>query len=75
MVLVTNRAATWSHPYDIYWISRTRMKDKKDPATLEAFFSFSFFSFSSSVTYAFPSPIKGEEGRPMKGGSGHKSMT
>ena len=26
------------------------MKEKKDPATLEAFFSLSFFFFSSSVT-------------------------
>ena len=43
------------------------MKEKKDPTTLEAFFSFSFFSISSSVTYAFISPIKGEVGRPMKG--------
>ena len=42
------------------------MKEKKDPATLEAFFSLSFFSFSSSVTRVFPSPIKGEAGRPMK---------
>ena len=46
------------------------MKEKKDPATLEAFFSLSFFSFSSSVTHAFPSPIKGEAGHPMKGGDG-----
>ena len=40
----------------IYRIDGTRMKEKKDPATLEAFFSLSlsFFSFSSSVTRAFP---------------------
>ena len=44
------------------------MKEKKDLATLEAFFSISFFSFSSSVTRFFPSPIKGEAGHPMKGG-------
>ena len=50
-------------PIDVYRISRTRMKEKKDPATLEAFFSFSFFYFSSSVTRAFPSSIKGEAGR------------
>ena len=43
------------------------MKRKKDPAILEAFFSLSFFSFSFAVTRAFPSPIKGEAGRPMKG--------
>ena len=43
------------------------MKEKKDPATLGAFFSLSFFSFFSSVTRAFPSSIKGEAGRPIKG--------
>ena len=43
------------------------MKEKKDPATLEAIFSLSFFSFSSVITRAFPSPIKGEAGHPMKG--------
>ena len=43
------------------------MKEKKDPATLEAFFSLSFFSFSSSVTRVFSSPIKGEAGRPTLG--------
>ena len=43
------------------------MKEKKDPATLEVFFSLSFFSFSFSVTRAFPSPIKGEAGHLMKG--------
>ena len=48
----------------------TRMKEKKDPTTLKAFFSLSFFSFSSSVTHTFPSPIKGEAGRHMKWGSG-----
>ena len=46
------------------------MKEKKNPATLEAFFSLLLFSFSSSVTHAFPSPIKGEAGHPMKGGDG-----
>ena len=40
---------------------------EKDPATLEAFFSLSFFYFSSSVTHAFPSSIKGEAGCPMEG--------
>ena len=43
------------------------MREKKDPAILEAFFSLSFFSFSSAVTRPFPSPIKGEAGHPMKG--------
>ena len=49
------------------------MKEKKDPTILEAFFSLSFFSFSSSVTRAFPSPIKGEAGRPYQR-SEHKNM-
>ena len=43
------------------------MKEKKDPVILEAFFSLSFFSFSSVVTRAFPWPIKGKAGRPLKG--------
>ena len=42
-------------------------KEKKELATLEAFFSLLFFSISSSITHAFPLPIKGEAGRPMKG--------
>ena len=52
------------------------MKEKKDPTTLEAIFplSLSFFSSSSVVTRAFPSPIKGEAGRPMKGGSGQGDL-
>ena len=49
------------------------MKEKKDPVILEAFFSLSFFSFSSSITLAFPWPIKEEAGHPMKGGSGHRT--
>ena len=48
-------------------IDGTRMKEKEDLTILEAFFSLWFFSFSSSITRAFPSPIKGEAGRPMKG--------
>ena len=62
-------------------IGGARMKEKKDPAALEAFFSLSFFSFSSSVTRTFPSPIKQEVGRPLKGDRDldtrleHKSMT
>ena len=43
------------------------MKEKKDPTTLEAFFSLSFFYFSFSITHAFPSSIKEEAGRPMEG--------
>ena len=42
------------------------MKEKKDPVILEAFFSLSFFSFSSVVTRAFPWPIKGKARRPME---------
>ena len=42
------------------------MKEKKDPTTLEAFFSLSFFCFSSSITHAFHSPIKGEAGCPYR---------
>ena len=47
------------------------MEEKKDPAILEAFLSLSlsFFSFSSSITRAFPSPIKGEAWYTMKGES------
>ena len=41
------------------------MKEKKDPTTLKTF-SLSFFYFSSSVTRAFSSPIKGEAGHPMR---------
>ena len=41
---------------------------------LEAFFSLSFFSFSSAVTRAFPWPIKGEAGHPMKGGGGRRDL-
>ena len=40
---------------------------RKDPAILEAF-SLWFFSFSSVVTHALPSPIKGKVGHPMKRG-------
>ena len=43
------------------------MKEKTDLAILEVFFSVLFFSFSSAVTRAFPSPIKREAVRPMKG--------
>ena len=56
---------------------------EKDTATLEAFFSLSFFYFFSSVTRAFPLSIKGKAGRLMEGDerrrknmrSKHKSMT
>ena len=43
------------------------MKEKKDPAILEALFYLSLFSFSSAVTRAFSSPTKGKVGHPMKG--------
>ena len=43
------------------------MKEKKDLAIVEDFFSFSFFSFPSTVTRAFPWPIKGKAGRPIRG--------
>ena len=43
------------------------MKEKKDPTILEDFFPFSFSSFPSTVTYAFPWPIKGKAGHPLKG--------
>ena len=43
------------------------MEDKKDLAILKAFFFLWFFSFSSVVTHAFPWPIKGKAGGPMKG--------
>ena len=42
-------------------------EEKKDPATLEAFFSLSFFYFSSFATHIFPSPIKGEAGSLWRG--------
>ena len=35
----TDKTATWSCPVDIYRVVRTRMKEKKDPAILEAFLS------------------------------------
>ena len=53
---------------DIYRIGGTRMKEKKDPTTLEAFFSLSFFYFSFSVTRAFSLSIKGEAGHHKEGG-------
>jgi len=43
------------------------MKEKKDPATLEAFFSLVLLIFLLG-NRAFPSPLKGEAGRPMKRG-------
>jgi len=42
------------------------MKDKKDPAILKDFLSL-ILLFSSTVTYAFPWPIKGKARHPMKG--------
>ena len=44
------------------------MKEKKDPAILKAFGSISRSSFSSAITHAFPWPIKGKAGHPIKGG-------
>ena len=51
------------------------MKEKKDPVILEAFFSLSFFSFSSTVTRNFSSPIKGKAGRPMKGANRNQNTS
>ena len=42
------------------------MKDEKDPTILKDFFSLVLL-FSSTVTRAFPWPIKGKAGHPMKG--------
>ena len=42
------------------------MKEKKNSATLEAFFSLSFFYFSSSVTHAFSLSIKEKVGCPRE---------
>ena len=41
------------------------MMDEKDPAILKDFFSFVLL-FSFAVTRAFPWPIKGKAGRPIK---------
>ena len=49
------------------------MKEKKDPMILEDFFPFSFSSFPSTVTRAFPWPIKGKAGHPMKGTQTHRT--
>ena len=48
------------------------MKEKKDPAILEDFFSLSFSSFPSTITRAFPWPIKGKAGRPIRGIATHR---
>ena len=45
------------------------MNDKKDPTILKDSFSLSFLLFSSAVTRAFSSPIKGKAGRPIEDGS------
>jgi len=39
---------------------------EKDPVILEDFFSFSFSSFHSIVTRAFPWPIKRKAGHPIR---------
>ena len=44
--------------------ARRRRRTRRSRSLL---LSLSFFSFSSAVTHAFPSPIKREAGRPMKG--------
>ena len=56
---------------DVYRVGETHVKEKKDPMILEDFFSFSFSSFSSTVTRAFPWPIKGKAMHPMKGTQTH----
>ena len=43
------------------------MKERKDLAILKDFFSLVLL-FSSAVTRAFPWPIKGKAGCPLKGG-------
>ena len=43
---------------------------EKDPAILEDF-SFSFSSFPSTVTHAFPWPIKGKARHPIRGIATH----
>ena len=48
--------------------------EKKDPTILEDFFSFSSSSFSS-ITRAFPWPIKGKAGHPMKGTRTHRNKS
>ena len=48
------------------------MKEKKDSAILADFFSFSFSSFPSTVTRAFPWPIKGKAGHPIRGIATHR---
>ena len=48
------------------------MKEKKDPVILEDFFSFSSSSFPSTITYAFPWPIKEKEGHSIKGITTHR---
>ena len=67
MVPVTDRATHGAVPVDVYRVSGTHVKEKKDLAILEDFFSFSFFSFPSTVTRAFPWPTKRKEGRPIRG--------
>ena len=50
------------------------MKEKKDPTILNAFFSLSLvLLFSSIVTHAFPWPIKGKAGHPIKGIAKHRN--
>jgi len=64
MALVTDRATRGAIPIDVYRVDGTRVKEKKDPTILEDFFSFTFSSFPSIVTCAFPWPIKGKQDVP-----------
>ena len=65
--LVTDRARRGAVPVDVYSVGGTHVKEKKDPAILEDLFSFMFSPFPSAVTPAFPWPIKGKAGRPIRG--------
>ena len=65
MALVTNGTTTWGAVLvDIYRIGGTHMKEKKDPTTLETFFSLVLLLFLS-VSRDFPLSIKWEAGCPM----------
>ena len=55
--------------------SRGKEKNEKEPKTFRItrpFFSFSSSSFSFTVTRAFPWPIKGKTGHPIKGIATHR---
>ena len=64
-------------PIDIYRIDRTRMKEKKDPATLEAFFSLVLVLFllcNLRFLFAYKRGIRAPHEKGRSGGSRHKSM-